>query len=259
MAAQASVNLKSKIQNPRSKIFPWHWLPAITLGLLALIGVDIALSLLFGFSIGILQHFPVNLDRINRLIEGDSITVNFVFYTISRLLGLAIILAYVRRRGVSLRRFGFKSFNVIRAAGLILAASALLLVMTGIALAVVNSLLPGLNLEQEQDIVFTAAQTPLEVVLSFISLVIIAPLAEETIFRGFMLPALAARFGIVIATLVTSTLFGAIHWQINVAIVTGIMGILLAWLYYKTRSLWPAILFHSLKNLVAFILIFIAT
>lgn len=239
---------------PRKRSTPWNWFESVCVGLLAIIGADLVVGLIVAL-LGAVFKTNTDVAWLGSFLRSESITSTFVLYALSRLLGFGIITAFIHRRGVSLRQFGFKRFKFFRALGLIILASIALLVATIVVFLVVKQTLPTVDLEQTQDIVFTGAGTPAETLLAFLALVVIAPVVEESVFRGLMLPVFTARFGIIAATLITSTLFGIIHWQLNVGIVTGIMGLLLAWLYYKTRSLWPAIMFHSLKNLVAFLLL----
>lgn len=235
---------------------PWNWVEATLLGLLALIGADVAVSVLLGVVGGLSENLPFADGSISQLIESQSVSFNFFIYAISRLLGLGIIILFIRRRNITIKQFGFKKFSLFKAIKYILAASGLMLALTILVFLILGQLAPNIDLEQEQQIVFTAASGRLEIIMAFIALVIIAPIVEEAIFRGLMLPVFVRRFGLIVGSILVSVAFGAVHWQLNVSIVTFIMGLLLAWIYYKTRSLWPAIMFHSLKNLVAFILIF---
>ncbi len=229
----------------------WNWVEAVIVGVLAVIGVDVVLGLAVGLGLGLLNN-----QSLIHAVENGSVWFNFVFYTASRLLGLGLIVRFVRRRGVSWKDFGFRRFNPTKALGMIISASLTLLIASSLIFYLLGQTVPELDLEKEQEIVFASASTTPELVMAFLVLVVLAPLVEEVIFRGFMLPAFIRRFGVVWGVLVTSILFGLVHWQLNVGIITFMMGLLLAWIYLRTRSLLPAIMFHSLKNLVAFLLIF---
>jgi membrane protease YdiL (CAAX protease family) len=233
----------------------YNWFEAIVLGLLLLFALDIVVA---AVAVGFFQiinsgNFANNLSY---LIDNNSITVNFLVYAVSRLSALAFLIYFIKRRGLSTRAIGFRRFELKRTIGLLMVATILFFVVLIMAFLILRLLFPELNLEEEQIVSFASASSNIEVVLAFIALVIIAPVTEEAIFRGFMLPPLAKRFGVGMAIFVTSVLFGLIHMQPNVIIMTFVLGLMLGWLAYKTRSIWPAILFHSLKNLVAFILIF---
>jgi uncharacterized protein len=240
----------------RRKTLGYNWVESILLGLLLLFGLDVLIGLSIAFMLNISDfgyYLPFDLEH---SLEEGSVPVNFVFYTISRVGALLLLLNFLRRRSVSLRSIGFRSFNYKTSAKVILLSVFIFFVLVALAFFVVHLIYPEANLDQEQDIFFRYATDRHELLLAFISVALIAPVAEETIFRGFMLPVLKKRFGIVLAILITSLLFGLIHVQLNIVVMTFVLGLLLGWIVYKTSSIWPAILFHSLKNSVAFLLIF---
>lgn len=232
----------------------WRWFEATLIGGLALIGLDILTWILLGVGVGIAQTVGWGNGDISTL--ESNISLNFGLFAVSRLSALALVLTFIRRRGISLRQFGFKSFRLLPTLGRLIISSLSLIAVSTAVFYLGELLWPSLNLEQAQEVVFNRAQGTGQLVMAFVALVIIAPVVEEVIFRGLLLPAYVKRWGIWAGTLVTSLLFGLVHWQLNVGIITFIMGLLLAWLYLKSRSLWPAIMFHSLKNLLAFYLIF---
>jgi len=91
-------------------------------------------------------------------------------------------------------------------------------------------------------------------VLSFITLVIAAPILEELIFRGIILDGLLKRYSPVKSIIISSVLFGIVHlnpWQFISAV---IIGFFIGWVYYKTRKLSLAILIHMTNNFLAFIM-----
>jgi membrane protease YdiL (CAAX protease family) len=77
------------------------------------------------------------------------------------------------------------------------------------------------------------------------------PLVEELFFRGFVLTALVGPLGRVRATVVASLLFAAGHVDLGVMVPFFVSGMLLSWLYLRTRSIWPPFLAHSAQNLLA--------
>jgi membrane protease YdiL (CAAX protease family) len=81
--------------------------------------------------------------------------------------------------------------------------------------------------------------------------VAMAPFAEEVFFRGFLLPAFSARWGFLWGTVAVSALFGIVHGAGSL-IPAFVSGMLLAWLYRRTRSLWNCWLAHSAQNALAF-------
>lgn len=97
----------------------------------------------------------------------------------------------------------------------------------------------------------------IELGLIFLVLVIVVPIAEELLFRGFIYKGVRSKFPFWVSALAVSTLFGVAHGQLNVGIDTFCLSLVLCYLVEKTNSLWPGILVHALKNAVAFTLIFV--
>jgi uncharacterized protein len=83
---------------------------------------------------------------------------------------------------------------------------------------------------------------------------VLAPLAEEFFFRGFMFGVLARRIGPVWGALVTGGAFGLIHapapWLSLV--VLGCFGAALCALYWRTQSIIPCMGLHALHNSISF-------
>ena len=80
---------------------------------------------------------------------------------------------------------------------------------------------------------------------------IFAPLLEELFFRGFMFAGLAGRWGPYWAALASALLFMGAHLEPIRFPPLFVLGLLLAWLYHRTRSLWSPILVHLMNNAIA--------
>jgi membrane protease YdiL (CAAX protease family) len=78
--------------------------------------------------------------------------------------------------------------------------------------------------------------------------VIIAPLAEEVFFRGFVFAGLRQQYDWKKATLISSALFAVIHVTPTAMIPVFILGCIFAFLYHRSNSIWPAILMHVSTN-----------
>lgn len=88
-------------------------------------------------------------------------------------------------------------------------------------------------------------------IFAFTTIVILAPVLEELIFRGVILRGLLKRYSPVTAIIVSSILFGAVHlnpWQF---ISASILGMFIGWVYYRTQSISLAIIIHGFNNLTA--------
>jgi len=87
--------------------------------------------------------------------------------------------------------------------------------------------------------------------LTFIALALWTPFTEEVFFRGFVFAGLWPRLGGTGAIIVSALIFSLFHVDFGVLIPIFITGVLLAWLYRQTRSLWPSIVAHAGQNAIA--------
>ena len=110
---------------------------------------------------------------------------------------------------------------------------------------------------QEQEIGFARAGNAWwEIVLIFISLVIIPPVCEEIVMRGFLFGKLSRKMKVVAAAILTSLLFAVAHGQLNVGIDTFVLSMVLCFARVNTGSIWTGIFVHMFKNGLAFALLF---
>lgn len=91
-------------------------------------------------------------------------------------------------------------------------------------------------------------------VLDFMSVSMAAPFAEEIFFRGFVFAGLAQRMSPQLAVVLSALLFGLAHLERWSFLPIFVIGTGLAWLYYRTQSLWVNIVAHATVNTVSLIL-----
>lgn len=121
----------------------------------------------------------------------------------------------------------------------------------------IASQLSFINLDQVQDTGFSQLTQGYEYLVAFLTLVVIAPVAEEILFRGFLFGKLRKHVPIWVAILITSLLFAFVHGAVNVGIDVFALSIVLCLLRLVSGTIWPSILLHMLKNSIAFYLLFI--
>ena len=94
-------------------------------------------------------------------------------------------------------------------------------------------------------------------ILLFIAVAVIAPLGEELLFRGFLQQILEKHWrDVTRAILVTSLFFAMIHMNPYWFIQIYILGILLGFLAWKTNSVIPPLILHSINNTMAMVFSF---
>lgn len=83
--------------------------------------------------------------------------------------------------------------------------------------------------------------------LLFITTVVLAPIFEELIFRKFMIDRLS-RYGELIAVLASSIAFGLFHGNFYQFFYAVLLGLILGYMYAKTRNIKYSVLMHMLIN-----------
>lgn len=109
---------------------------------------------------------------------------------------------------------------------------------------------PGLVQEAAAQIDFNAGGAA----LGFLALVVAAPIGEELLFRGVLLPGLLGWCSPAVATLVTAVLFGVLHVpQYGIgAVLIVLYGCVFGWVRLATGRLAASVLLHAFINGVVF-------
>lgn len=89
---------------------------------------------------------------------------------------------------------------------------------------------------------------------SLILMVIVGPITEEFIFRGFIFKLIQQKSSITTAAIISSLLFAAVHgikagWIMN----HFLLGLFCCYVYYKSNSIWSSVLTHIGNNAIWFL------
>lgn len=143
-----------------------------------------------------------------------------------------------------------------------------------------SSFLPSIGLlelmgvepnEQQERLMMDIISSP----LGFLIIAVVVPLAEEIVFRGAILRTLLGYFnkvkeeqelvvsshkakgkdGVWLSIVISAILFGLVHGNIAQFVHATLLGILLGWIYYHTKSIVPGIVLHFLNNGITFLLV----
>lgn len=205
----------------------------------------------------------------------SGITAQFWFVLFAQALTVTGLLLFMRwhvsrprKPKVSLRQV-LRSIGVTKPKfkhlGAALIAYPLYFITYGIIFVLVDTLIPGIDTAQKQELGFDNVIGPLALTLTFISLVVLPPLVEEFMSRGVIYSSIRSRYKFVVAALITSVLFAIAHLPAGgaagplyiAAIDTFVLSMILCFLREKSGSLWPGIYLHAAKNGVAFLALFI--
>jgi hypothetical protein len=132
-----------------------------------------------------------------------------------------------------------------------IAAEAVLLFAHGLVL---SQLCDGsANFQTQGNDIRAAMNSPLAALFLF-NTIVLAPVTEEILFRGFLLPSWSRSWlGPIGAVAATSIIFAAMHISYNLCgmIAVGLAGCVYGWLRLRTGSLLPPILAHCMGNAIA--------
>lgn len=132
-------------------------------------------------------------------------------------------------------------------------------------LSAIFGMFPWFNAEEVQNVGFSPYIFGPDRIIAFIALVVVAPIAEEIIFRGWLYGKMREKLNervsdgisMIISTFLVSLLFGIIHGQWNVGVVVFAMSLVLCGLREVTGTIYSGILLHMIKNGIAFYRLFI--
>lgn len=86
---------------------------------------------------------------------------------------------------------------------------------------------------------------------NLVVLAITPAICEELLFRGYVQRQAERGAGVVAGILISGIVFGLYHMRLTQAIPLCVLGVYLAWLTWRTGSLWPAVAVHFTNNAIA--------
>ncbi|MBK5233518.1 MAG: CPBP family intramembrane metalloprotease [Thermoleophilia bacterium] len=161
-------------------------------------------------------------------------------------IGIPFLLALMPGGGprAALGRLGFKAFSVAKAAKWIAIGT-----VSYIVFAYVYSILIGTP--DQDDIAGDFGPIPLQILM----IAVIAPITEEVCFRGMLFGGIRTRLPLPFAALAAGAVFGLLHYSTGWSTVPMLIvfGAILAVVFEKTDSIWPAIIMHAMNNGIALV------
>lgn len=201
-----------------------------------------------------------SLDKIE-----SSTVVQFLYTLIAQGVILYIIWIFIKSRKVSWSKIGLGRKPKVKdiAPALIVFVTYFAVLVVGTA--ILQGFVPAIDVDQKQQLGFDSATLPGQLILVFISLVILPPFVEEIMVRGFLYTGFRAKFTKIISAIAASLVFGIAHLQLGssapplwiAAFDTMILSLFLIYLRERTGALWAGMLVHFMKNGLAFLILFV--
>ncbi len=82
--------------------------------------------------------------------------------------------------------------------------------------------------------------------------IVVAPVMEETLFRGIVQHSLTRKYGAWRGLLIASAVFGIVHFNPQQVVNAFMVGLILGYIYYRTEALLPVILIHCINNAISY-------
>jgi uncharacterized protein len=198
----------------------------------------------------------------------ESAAAQFVFILIAEAIAVYLVFWVLRRRGIGLRSIGLGRVPGWKDLLSGFSAFVIFYIILAFVFALAIAFFPELQskLSEPQEIGFNALNSSLDKILAFTALVILAPIGEEIMVRGYLFSGLRSHWKFLPAAVVTGIVFGAAHLQPEnpgalvwgAALSTFILSFVLAYLRERTGALYSGMLVHGMNNAVAFTVYFTA-
>ena len=241
---------------------PWGWGGVGIFVAVAAAGL-LMISVMLGIGLGVLSAAGLHV----KVADLNAYPLKAVVLTVIQTLWFGLLMVFlfffvrVRYQSPFWKTIGWRA---LRPSTLPPAAGALLAVLGGLGLAIAVAVVSSF--------VKTKTKLPIEeffhdrqsALLLMSMAVLLAPLVEETVFRGYLYPVLARSLGVMGGVVVTGTLFGLMHApQLRggtgqIALLVGV-GIVLTWVRAKTGTVLASFLVHLSYNSFLFFGLYAAT
>ena len=195
----------------------------------------------------------------------ESTVLQTLYIVIFQAVTLYILWLFLKLKSIPLKKIGLgrlpKSSDLSYAAITFIAYFVVLIALT----SVVSNVFTSIDTEQQQQLGFENVINTTDLILVFISLVILPPIVEEILIRGYLYTGLRAKFTKIWSAIIASVIFGIAHLQLGsgepplwiAAIDTTVLSLFLIYLREKTGSLWSGMIVHAFKNGLAFMFLFV--
>lgn len=203
-----------------------------------------------------------NHARANTWLNGSVIAAFWLTFLIEGIV-LLLLWGFLKRRHSNFKELGLRSkpkWETILWVGF---GYLIYIIPFFIIVELLHHFIPGFNINQKQEIGFNYNTHGQILWLVFISLVLLPPIVEEILFRGFLYSGLKTKLPKIYAAILTSAIFASLHLlegQRSLLWIAGldtfILSIVLVFLLEKTGNLYASIGLHMLKNTIAFVVLF---
>lgn len=195
-------------------------------------------------------------DRSTRLLE-DSALMQLLLVFLVAAVSVATAWSVIKLQGLAPKKFlRLDKLPTAKNLAEVLAAWVVFFAVMIITSWLLDGLTP-VDVQQAQDLGIRQPQNLSSIFVTFLLLVVMPPVHEEIMFRGFLFHSLRRYSSVIVAAVLTCVLFGMAHLEYSnlnwiAAIDTAIFSAFLIYISQRHKSLYSAMALHMLKNSVAF-------
>lgn len=207
---------------------------ALWADLLTIVGVYIGANIILGTILAVFAN----------IIGGDIMISTIIAQVLVYAVTIPIAIWLLRKRGMKkpILSFSFRSTDPLT-----IIWGFLLIFIMGVVIEPLIDIFPAEYLNEVNKIITESGG------IGMLMVVVMAPVLEEILFRGLIQNSASREYGPVRGILIASAIFGIIHLVPQQVINAFFCGIILGYIYYRTKSLIPVIAIHLLNNGVAYI------
>lgn len=156
--------------------------------------------------------------------------------------------------GFSLRELGFRAISGGQI-GIAIGGSVVMAIVANGGASLIDALF---HTTHEQQVVQMVRNIHNPAILAFFTIfaVVIAPIAEETIFRVLVFNIGLRYRGFWFGAILSGALFGAAHGDMFAALPLALAGVVLCGVYYRTRNAYASMITHGLFNAITVVALF---
>lgn len=156
---------------------------------------------------------------------------------------------------------GFRSFQLSNTLGWVIVLFVGILVLNFVYSALLGYLNTRFHLQihtNDQVVLQESRYAPRTTYATLIASVFVAPFCEEVFFRSFVFAGFLRAMSVGWAVFLSALIFAVAHGDAGSFAVLFFIGLALAFLRWRTNSIWPGILLHAFNNGLGALLIVVA-
>jgi len=174
--------------------------------------------------------------------------------------GIAVLIYYflLKSKRLTFKRAGYR--NKLTGKGIIYGIGGFLIVSM-VLYPLISSILGYFDIPMFWESIGETAikqNTTQDILLGTLTAAILAPLTEDTIFRGYVYQMLSERMKVWTAIILSALIFAVIHigfFGPGLTIWVFFFGITSAYLYHKFDNIYPSLFYHFINNIWAYVIV----